>query len=86
MEILGSAQIEEFGRVGRKMGREGCFGCECSKKKKINVPLLPEPLFAAVSVCPDLAAPGGACLASRGMGGNYLRVSAELRFAAVQAG
>lgn len=42
--------------------------------QKINVFLLPEPLFAALSVCTDLAAPGGACLASRGMGGTHLRV------------
>lgn len=55
---------------------------------KINVSLFAGPLSAALSACTDLAAPAGACLASRGRGGSHLRVSlsVELRFAAVQAG
>lgn len=82
----GLPRLKNLGELGEKWVERGVLAVNAQKKKKINVPLLPEPLFAALSVCPDLAAPGGACLASRGMGGNYLRVSAELRFAAVQAG
>lgn len=74
-ESLGSAQIVEIGRIGRKIGRSPQGGLLWLWMFKKSVSFFPGPLFAALSACTDLAAPGGACLASRGRGESHLRVS-----------